>query len=414
MSATRARELDLPYVRAHFPAVSDEWALFDNAGGSVPLFGVVERVRDYMRRWQVNLGASYAQSARATELVAEGTRAMATLVNADADEVVLGSSSTLLIRMLALGLAPHFNPGDEIVVTDLDHESNIGPWRELEERGVVIREWRFDPASGELTLAGLEPLLNARTKLVCFAQVSNLIGTIHDAAAFVRRIHDAGALACVDGVAFAPHRRVDVRALGADFYLVSLYKLSGPHVGLLHARRDRLRETRSLNHFFLGEDLGAYRLQPGTVNPELVASLPALLEYYVELGKHHSGGAPADDATQLASAFDTIAAYESQIAQPLLDFLSTRKGVRLLGLADAAPARRVPTISFTVDGRDSGEIVRALDAARVGTRSGHFYSYRAADALGVLPQNGVVRVSMVHYNSPAEVTRVIEALDRAI
>lgn len=402
--------LDLPYVRAHFPALSDEWALFDNAGGSVPLRGVIDRVSDYMSHWQVNPGATYGLSAHATALVTEGPRAMATLVHAGPDEVVLGGSSTLLVRLLASALAPRLEAGDEIVVTNLDHESNIGPWRELAERGVLIREWRFDLASGELTVEGLEAVLGPRTKLVAFTQVSNLVGTIHDAAAFVHRIHQAGAMSCVDGVAFAPHRRIDVEALGADFYFVSLYKLSGPHLGLLHARRDRLRELRSLNHFFLGKDLGPYGLQPGNVNHELTASLPALLEYYVDLGRHQDAGTSAP----LASAFDAIAAHEAALAQPLLDFLAARKGVRLLGLADADPARRVPTISFTVERRDSEAVVRALDDAKVATRFGHFYSYRAAQALGVLGQNGFVRVSMAHSNTPAEVARLIEALDRAL
>jgi selenocysteine lyase/cysteine desulfurase len=223
-----------------------------------------------------------------------------------------------------------------------------------------------------------------------------------DAKAFVDRIHAVGALACVDGVAFAPHRRVDVRALGADFYVLSLYKLSGPHVGLLYARRDRLRATRSLAFGFLGEDLGPYRLQPGNVNHELTASLPALLDYYVELGRRHGGG--------LDQAFEAIAAHETQLAQPLLDYLSARKSVRLFGRARMNDAR-VPTISFTVDGRNSQELVEALDAHRIGARFGHFYSYRAAEAFGILGQNGVVRLSAFHYNTPGEVERATRALD---
>ena len=393
--------LDIPYVRAHFPAMSDEWALLDNAGGSPPLFGVIEAVHDYMRYRQVNLGASYAPSADATARVAAGAEAMASLVGCDADEVVLGPSSTMLVRLLASAL--RFETGDEIVVTNLDHESNIAPWREL---GLTVREWRFDPASGDLTLEGLEEALTPRTKLVAFTHVSNLYGTVHDAAAFVSRIHDAGALACVDGVAFAPHRRVEVRAIGADFYFLSLYKLSGPHEGLLYARRDRLQQTRSLAFPFLGNDLGPYRLQPGNVNHELTASLPALLKYYVELGEHHGGGG-------LQKAFEVIEEHEARIGQPVLDFLKARPGVRLLGRT-RMDAQRVPTISFTVEGRNSDEVVRALDAHKVGTRFGHFYSYRAVEALGLLGQNGVVRVSLFHGNTPAEVERLLRALNNVI
>jgi cysteine desulfurase family protein (TIGR01976 family) len=415
MTVTRTPQLELGWIRAQYPALTDDWALFDNAGGSVPLKGVVDRVHDYMSRRQVNLGASYALSAHATALVADGARAMEQLVNADAGEVVLGPSSTMLLRLLAAGLAPRLEPGDEIVVTNLDHESNITPWRELTERGVVVREWRFDPEAAELNAAGLDAVLSNRTRLVCFTQVSNLVGTIHDAAAFVRRIHDAGAMACVDGVAFGPHRRVDVKAIGADFYVLSLYKLSGPHVGLLYARRDRLRETRSLAFSFLGDDLGPYRLQPGNVNHELTASLPALPEYLLALdARLHGADSTADDGARIGRAYDAIAAYEAALSQPVLDFLARRKGVRLLGLADANPARRVPTISFTVKGRDSAEIPAALDAAGVAIRYGDFYSRRAVEALGLLPQHGVARISMVHYNTRAEVDRLLAALDATV
>jgi len=406
--------LDLDWIRAQYPALTDDWALFDNAGGSVPLKGVVDRVHDYMSHRQVNPGASYALSADATERVAQGARAMAQVVNAEPDEIVLGPSSTMLVRLLAAGLAPGFAPGDEIIVTNLDHEANIAPWRELEERGAVVREWKFHPVSGELTAAGLDAVLSARTRLVCFTHVSNLIGTIHDAAAFVRKIHEAGAMACVDGVAFAPHRRVDVRAIGADFYFLSLYKLSGPHEGLLYARRDRLRATRSLAFGFLGNDLGPYRLQPGNVNHELTASLPGIPEYLLALDAHHHGPVAADDGARFDRGYGAIAAYEAALSKPVLDFLAGRPRVRLLGLADANPARRVPTISFTVEGRDSAEIPAALDRAGVAIRFGDFYARRAAEALGLLPQNGVVRISMVHYNTRAEVDRLLAALDQAI
>ena len=390
MSAVRARELDLAYVRAHFPALSDEWALMDNAGGSPPLFGVIEAVHDYMRYRQVNLGASYALSADATARVAAGASAMAQLVGCDPDEVVLGPSSTMLRAASGVG-AGSSRPATRSWSRTSITSRTSRPGASSPERGVVVREWRFDVQTGDLTLEALERVLSPRTKLVCFPHVSNLFGTVHDAAAFVRRIHEAGALACVDGVAFAPHRRVDVRAIGADFYFLSLYKLSGPHEGLLYARRDRLRATTSLAFPFLGDDLGPYRLQPGNVNHELTAALPALLEYYVRLGEHHGG-----------DAFEVIETHESQLAQPILDFLAGRKGVRLLGRARMG-ADRVPTISFTVEGRRSEEIVRALDTHKIGTRFGNFYSYRTVEALGLDPEDGVVRISLFHANTPAEV-----------
>jgi cysteine desulfurase family protein (TIGR01976 family) len=404
---------DVRFARSHFPALTDDWALFDNAGGSVPLAGVIERVGDYMSRWQVQLGASYRHSATATSLVAEGHRAMARLVNAAPEEIVLGPSSTMNVRTLSRALLPGFSPGDEIVVTNLDHETNIGAWRALEAEGLVLREWRFDPERLELTLEGLEPLLGQRTRLVCFTHCSNLIGTLHDAAAIIHRVHEAGALACVDGVAFAPHRRVDVQALDADFYFLSIYKVFGPHLGMLYGKRDLLLRARGQNHFFIPEDEIPYKLEPGNVVHELTAALPALLEYLVALDEHHHPAAPAPEPARLARVFEDIAAHESALVAPLLDFLRSRRGVRVLGRT-TADARRAPTVSFVVEGRDSAGIPPLLDRERIAIRYGHFYAHRAVEALGLHALHGVVRVSMAHTNTPAEVARLIAALDRAL
>jgi cysteine desulfurase family protein (TIGR01976 family) len=332
-------------------------------------------------------------------------------VNGAPDEIVLGASSNMNARILSLALAPGMAPGDEIVVTDLDHECNIGPWRALESRGVTIREWRFDRDRLELTLAGLESVLGPRTRLVCFTQCSNLIGTIHDARAFVDRIHAAGALACVDGVAFAPHRRVDVKALDADFYFLSLYKLFGPHLGLLWGRRELLRAARGQYHPFLSEDHVPYKLEPGNVSHELAASLPGIPEYLLGLDSHHGGPPGDDEGARLARAFERIERHEAELARPLLEFLRDRRGVRVWGGTDADDPRRVPTISFTVEGRKSSEIPPRLDRERLAVRFGDFYSRRAAEALGLRERDGVVRVSLAHYNTPEEVGRLIAALD---
>jgi cysteine desulfurase family protein (TIGR01976 family) len=404
---------DVPFARSHFPALSADWALFDNAGGSVPLAGVIERVHGYMSRWQVQLGGTYHHSATAAALVAAGRRAMARLVNAAPEEIVLGPSSTMNVRTLSRALRPLFSPGDEIVVTNLDHEANIGAWRALEAEGVRVREWKFDLERVELTLAGLEPLLTQRTRLVCFTHCSNLVGTVHDATAIIRRVHEAGALACVDGVACAPHRRVDVKALDADFYFLSIYKVFGPHLGLLYGKRDLLLRARGQNHFFIPEDEIPYKLEPGSVGHELTAALPAILEYLLALDERHHPESPAPESARLERVFGDIAAHEAALVAPLLDFLRSRRGVRVLGRG-TADAHRAPTVSFVVDGRDSGEIPARLEAERIALRHGHFYAHRAVEALGLHGRNGVVRVSMVHYNTRDEVDRLIAALDRAL
>jgi cysteine desulfurase family protein (TIGR01976 family) len=404
----------LEHVRSRFPALGSSWALFDNAGGSVPLGSVVDRAAAYMRGHAVQLGATYELSARAGAEVAEGHRAAERLVGAARGEVVLGASTTANLRLLARALRPLWNAGDEVVVTNLDHEANVGPWRALEREGIVVREWRFRPDTHALDAGDLEPLLGPRTKLVAFTHCANVVGSIHDAAAIVRRVHAAGALACVDGVAFAPHRLVDVAAIGADFYAVSLYKTYGPHLALLHGRHERLLEARSQNHFFFGEDELPYKLEPGGVPHELAASLPAVPEYLLDLESRLPGGGAGEERDRLARVFDAIASHEAALVEPLLAFLRGRRGVRIVGEPTADPARRVPTVAFTVDGRDASEVPAALDAAGVAIRYGHFYAHRAIEAMGLLARNGVVRVSMVHYNTPAEVGRLLEALDKTL
>ena len=399
--------LDTTFARRCFPALTDDFVLMDNAGGSVPLGTVVGRVTEYMRTMMVQLGATYRHSVLAGEAVAAGKAAAAELVNADPDEIVLGSSSTTNAQTLARALRPGWAEGDEVIVTDLDHETNIGPWRNLADTGIAVREWRVDRESLRLRLEDLEPLLSDRTRLVAFTHCSNVVGTIHDAAAIIRRIHDAGALAAVDGVAFAPHRRVDVRALDADFYLLSLYKVYGPHLGLMFAKREHQERMTSQNHFFIGPEEGSYRWEPGNVNHELTAALPAIPEYLRELSEQ-SGG-----AATLEVAFDAITGQEMTLATPLLDFLRERSGVRIIG-SDRPGPDRAPTISFVAEGRDASEIPTALDEMNIAIRYGHFYAWHLIKALGLSEKNGVVRVSMVHYNTPDEVARLIGALDRVL
>ncbi len=406
--------LAVDFVRRQFPTLNDEWALFDNAGGSVPLAAVIDAVRDYMTRHPVQLGASYALSEEATERVRAGHEAMAELIHADADEVVLGPSTTANLRLLTEALRPHWRAGDEVVVTNLDHEANVGCWRRLEAAGIVLREWRVDPDTAALELADLEALLNERTRLVAFSHCSNIVGGLNDVAAIARRVHEAGALVCVDGVAFAPHRQVDVKALGVDFYALSLYKTYGPHLALLYGQRRHLAAARNQNHFFLDQTNLPAKLEPGNPSYELAASLPAILAYFDALDEHHFPGAGGERGERLARVSALVREHEERLAGRLLDFLESKQSVRIIGPASADGRVRVPTISFVVDGRDASEIPPRLDPQRIAVRFGHFYAYRLMRDLDLLERNGVVRVSMVHYNTTAEVERLIRALDAVL
>ena len=407
IQANLLRMLDLDFVRAQFPGLQTDWTLFDNAGGSVPLGRVIDRVQDYMRTCMVQLGATYGLSVEAKKRVDAGHTAAEQLYGADEGDVVIGSSTTVLARLAAAALRPMWQAGDEIIVTDLDHEANIGAWRNLESTGLVIREWRCDAETHALKLEDLEPLLNSRTRLVAFSHCSNLVGEIQDVAAISRRVHQAGALVYVDGVAFAPHRCVDVKELGADLYVASLYKVYGPHLAAMHVGKDLLTQVAAQNHFFIGNDEGTYKLEPGNVNHELTASLPGIVDYLQELDRHHGGQG------SVKGAFQRIAEYECQLAAPLLAYLDQHPRVNLLGRA-VSDERRAPTISFVPLGQRSSDIPAKLDEQKLAIRWGHFYAHRFCTRFGLHDGGGVVRASMLHYNTDAEVLRLIEALDSVL
>jgi len=412
--------LDLDFARAQFPALAGGWVFLDNAGGSQVLASVADRVRDYLLTTSVQVGASYEPSRLAAERIAAAARAGALLVNAaDPSEVVLGPSTTQLLQNLARAFRDRIGPGDEIVVTNADHEANVTPWLRLaEERGATVRFWRADPATAGLGLAGLTPLMTARTRLVCFPHVSNVVGTVHPVAEITRFVHQRGALVCVDGVAYAPHRAVDVRAWDADFYVFSLYKVFGPHQGLLYGKRDLLLDLANVNHVFVPKDALPYKLLPGNLNYELAHGVPAIVEYLEELGRRammSSGTAP--DATareRIEAAFAAIARHEESLTAPLLEYLAGKPGVRLLG--DPAPGRdgRIATVAFSVEGRSSAEIPAAVDPFRIGIRYGDFHARRLIEDLGLAERGGIVRISMAHYNTPEEIERLIAALETVL
>jgi cysteine desulfurase family protein (TIGR01976 family) len=384
--------LDLTWVRKQFPALDeaqlDGWALLDSAGGSQILGRVIDRIAGYYRTSNVQLGGLYPQSELAAERVSAATAQLARHFGARSPgEVVLGSSSTQLLANLATAMAPRLQPGDELVVTDCDHESNIGPWRRLEARGVVVKEWKLDRESFTLRAEELEPLLGKRTRLVCFTHVSNLLGAVHPVAELTKLVHAHGAQVCVDGVAYAPHRPLDVAAWDVDYYVFSLYKVFGPHQAALYGKRERLLPLDKLNHEFIGDDELPYKLQPGGVNYELVHGLGGIFEYLGEVS-------PA-----------LVRAHEDQLAGRLVQYLRGRRGVRLVGRGE------VPTVSFIADGRRAADVVTQVARRKVAIKHGHFYAKRLCDALGL---DGVLRASMVHYNTLAEVDRLIAALDEVL
>lgn len=404
--------LDLARIRAEFPALASDTVFLDNAGGSQVLARVADRIHHYLLHDNVQLGASYRASQEAGERVLGARRAVAALVNAvHDDEIVMGPSTTALIGTLVEALRPGLRPGDEVVVTESDHEANIGAWERLAQVGVVVRVWPVDVASMGLRLEDLEPLLGPRTRWVAMTQASNILGTVNPVAEVARRVHAVGARLCVDAVAYAPHRLVDVQASGADAVVFSFYKVFGPHHAVLWARRELLLSLPSLNHFFIGQDVIPYKLQRGNVNYELSYGCAGIVDYLKDVGT--ALGATGDDRSRMQAAFDAFACHEDTLAEQVLRWLRERPGVRIIGLPSVTAGERVPTISFVLEGRPSEAIVRGVDAHGIGIRFGDFYARRLIEALGLQAYGGVVRISIAHYNTAEEMDRLLVALDAA-
>ncbi len=388
----------------------------DNAGGSQILQPVVDRLTEFLLTSNVQLGASYDVSQQATARVQQGAQAIATLMNAaDPAEVVMGGSTSLLLRILARCLSQTWQPGDEVIVTNSDHEANIGCWMELEEQGIIVKIWRVDPHSLTLKLADLDGLLSSRTKLVAVTHISNLLGTINPIPQIADRAHAHGAMICVDGVAYAPHRLVDVQAMDVDFYVYSFYKVYGPHYAVLYGKRSHWESMPGWNHFFIGNENLPYKFQPGNVNFELSYSMVGLCDYLQGLAAYHYGSDKAAGLrSQLEQAFDLMSRHEEALSDRLLRYLHTKPQVQIVGHPESDRTQRVPTISFRVTGVHSSTIPLQVDPHHIGIRYGDFYARRLVDDLGWAAQGGVVRVSMVHYNTLAEVDRLIEVLEQVL
>jgi len=405
--------LDLNAIRAEFPALAGDTVFLDNAGGSQVLARVADRVRDYLLTSSVQLGASYAASQLAGEKVLAARRAVAELVNAaHDDEVVMGGATTALMFMLTQALMASVQPGDEIIVTETDHEANIGGWMRLQQAGAVIKVWHVDRGSLALELHDLEPLLGPRTKWLAMTWASNILGTVNPVADVARRVHAVGGRVCVDAVAYAPHRLVDVQASGADVVVFSFYKVFGPHYAVMWVERGLLLSLPSLNHYFIGPEVVPYKLQPGNVNYELSYGCIGIHEYLCDIGTVLIAEGSARQRMQ--AAFDAFEAHENALAERLLQWLRTKKSVRVIGRPAADDDRRVPTISFVVAGAPSEAIVRHVDQHGIGIRFGDFYAKRLIEALGLQAQGGVVRVSIAHYNTQGEIDRLIRHLDEVI
>lgn len=402
---------DLDAIRSHFPSLNGKTILLENAGGSQVPRAVADGIRHYMLENYVQLGAGYDVSNRCTAVVNDAHEFINLFMNGvNRGKVILGASCTQLLYMLADCYFDRFEPGDELVIAEIGHEANIGPWVRMAARkpGVVVKWWKIDPETFACPLDELEALLSDRTKLVIFPHVSNLLGEIVDAQAVADLAHAAGARVVVDGVALAPHRAIDVEGWAADWYVYSTYKVYGPHMGALFGTNEAIAELTGPNHFFIPKETVPYKFELGGASHEGCAGLLALGDYLRVLSGKPSSGEVTRGTIE--RAFEVMTRCELPLQARLVEYLASRSDVRIIGPAHGERSR-IGTISFRHRFIPSREIVKGVQARGIGIRYGHMYAYRLCKALGIDLEDGVVRISFVHYNTMDEVERCIEALD---
>ena len=408
--------MDIEFVRNQFPALEREFTFMDNAGGSQTLKKVAERISGYLLHHNVQLGASYKVSREAGEKLTYATKQVSKYINAGRpEEVVIGPSSSMLLRILSICISKQWQEGDEVIVTNTDHEANVSPWTDLKEKGIKVKIWKANPESLELEISDLNKLLTRRTKLVAVTHASNILGSINPIKEIAKTVHKAGALICVDGVAYAPHRRVDVRKLDVDFYVFSWYKTYGPHLAVMYGKYNQLYKMDGINHYFFTKKDVPYKFQPGNLNFELTYSLLGITEYFEQLFKHEFPREKKNDFQQkMDKIFEHIGRHEERISKPLINYLAEHPDIKIIGKDTADREQRVPTISFVHRKMKSDEIVEKVDDYRIGIRFGDFYAKKLIEDAGLKEKNGVVRVSLVHYNSLDEVKRLIWVLKKVI
>lgn len=407
-------KLDINFIRQQFPAFSDPalqgWAFFENAGGSYPCYQVVNRLTTFYNETKVQPYGPYPVSMRAGVAMDEAYTAFAGYLNVAEDEIHFGPSTSQNTYVLAQAFRPLWQEGDEIIVTNQDHEANSGAWRRLAEFGIVVKEWRIDPETGELNPDDLDELLTDRTKLLTFPHCSNVVGHINPVNEIAAKAHAAGAVVVVDGVAGAPHGFPDMQTFGADIYLFSLYKTFGPHLGLMVVRKPLLAQLVNQGHFFNAK-YPHKKLTPAGPDHAQVAAAAGVVHYFDAIYDHHFGD-DAPPAERNRRLHDLFRAREHAVAEPLLGWLSEREDLRLIGPADAAV--HAPTIAVVPQNKPANFIARELAEHKVMANSGDFYAVRVLEGMGIPLDPGVLRMSFVHYTTEAEVAQLIEALDSVL
>ena len=418
---TSAPALDLTWVRSQFRSLSQtvngQPAVFlDGPGGTQVPQRVIDAIADYLARENANTGGAFATSRSTDRMIAEARAAMADFLNCDADEIVFGANMTSVTYAMSRAIGRDLGPGDEIVLTLLDHDANFSPWKALEEKGVTIRTAKFNEADCTLDMHDLGRQITSHTRVVAVGYASNAVGTINNVGEVVRLARQAGALSYIDAVHYAPHGLIDVRALDCDFLVCSTYKFFGPHMGVLYGKREHLK------HF------QPYKVRPntnaipncwewGTLNHECTAGIKACIDYWEDLGRTCSAGAlggekfPASRRAAIIAAHQAIHAHERALMEKMIAGLLAIPGLKLYGITD--PRRfdqRCATIVVRVEGHTPLELATKLGDRGFFTWDGNYYALNVTEQLDVERTGGFLRIGLLHYNTMEEVERMLGAL----
>ena len=411
--------LDITWIRAQFPSLAQTVnghpaAFLDGPGGTQVPQRVIDAISNYLRRDNANTGGAYSTSRHTDAMIAEARAAMADFLNCAADEIVFGQNMTSLTYAMSRAIGRDLGPGDEILVTRLDHDANVSPWLALEEKGVTIRWAEIHEQDCTLDLDDLASKINKNTKLVAVGYASNAVGTVNPVKKIVSLAHAVGALVYVDAVHYGPHGLIDVADLDCDFLACSTYKFFGPHMGVLFGKREHLARLRPYKVRPL-TDAVPNRWEWGTLNHECIAGITACVDYIAALGRPSSAARPSARRAAIVAAFEAIHRYEFTLMTRLFAGLSKIQNIKIYGITDPARfAERCPTIALRVENQNSDQTPLAL-ATRLGDRGfftwdGNYYALNLTEQLDVEKSGGFLRIGLVHYNTVEEVDRLLEVL----
>jgi len=414
MQSRESKTFDIEWVRGQFPSLKLQVngqtpAFLDGPAGTQVPKQVMDAVQNYFLTANANTCGAFLTSRRTDEMIWAARAAMADLFNCDAANVVFGQNMTTITFALARAIGRELKPGDEIVVTTLDHDANVAPWRALEEKGVVIRQADIREEDCTLDLEDLKRKITAKTRVVAVGYASNMVGTINPVAEITKLAHAAGALMFIDAVHYAPHGLIDVKALDCDFLICSPYKFFGPHMGTLYGKREHLEKFKPYK-VRPAADTPPDCWETGTQVQELIAGIGAAVDYIAQVGRHCDATVKSR-REGLQAAYRATVPYERTLMSKLLEGLQSIPGAKVYGITD--PKRfeeRSATVSLRIGEHNPTEIAKFLGDRGIFTWDGNFYALNLSERLGVQQKGGVLRIGMVHYNTMEEVERVLAGL----